>query len=283
MKPSQLTIATCQFAVSDSIQRNARIICRYIDQAADAGADLVHFSESALSGHAGIDFPHFQGFDWNRLVQETERVMALAAEKKVWVVLGSAHRLKTVSKPHNCLYLINPQGRVADRYDKRFCLKVELRRYTPGNHTVVFEINRIRCALLICFEVRFPELYRSLFQQGVRCILQSFYNARQAGPSVHSDIMVQSMQCRAASNNLWASLSNASAYYSPYSSCFIRPDGVVEQRLSRNKAGWMLNTVDLKRRHYDPMKGYRELAIQGYRQNGRTAERDPRSKCRTRL
>lgn len=281
MKPSQLTIATCQFAVGGSIRRNARAVRRYIELAAEDGADLVHFPESALTGQAGIDFPNFQGYDWDRLTGETETIMSLAAEKRVWVVLGSAHRLETVAKPHNCLYLITPQGRIADRYDKRFCLKAELRHYTPGDHTVVFTINRIKCALLICFEVRFPELYRDLFRQGVRCVLQSFYNARQKGPSVHSDIMVQSLQCRAASNHLWASLANASGYYSPYSSCLIRPDGVVARRLPRNKTGWMINTVDLKQRYYDPMKDVREIVMKGRLHNGRTDTNDPRSHCRT--
>ena len=35
------------------------------------------------------------------------------------------------------------------------------------------------------FDLRFPELYRELYKHKVDCILQSFYNARQKGPSVH--------------------------------------------------------------------------------------------------
>ena len=33
-------------------------------QAAASGADLVHFSECALSGYAGVEFASFEGFDW---------------------------------------------------------------------------------------------------------------------------------------------------------------------------------------------------------------------------
>jgi len=281
--PGQLTIATCQFAVSRSVQRNARAIRGYIAQAARIGARIVHFPEAALSGYAGIDFPNFDAYDWEVLKQETEAVMAAAARAHMWVVLGSAHRLETTNKPHNCLYLISPEGNIADRYDKRFCLAPELRRYTPGDHFVTFRLGDFKCALLICFDVRFPELYRALYGEGVQCLFQSFYNARQRGPSVHSDIMVQSMQCRAASNAFWVSMSNSSAYYSPYGSCFIQPDGKVAQRLSRNRAGMMVNTVDRDQSFYDPMKGYREQAVQGALNNGPSAGHDPRSRDRTHL
>jgi predicted amidohydrolase len=277
----RLSIATCQFAVSGSIVRNGKVIRRHMEHAAREGAELVHFPETALSGYAGIDMPNYVAYDWDTLRRETESIMALAAQLGVWVVLGSSHRLETVAKPHNCLYLIDPTGSIVDRYDKRFCLKAELRRYSPGDHWVVFEINKIRCALLICFDVRFPELYRALYAQGVQCLFQSFYNARQKGPSVHSDIMVQSMQCRAATNGFWVSMCNASGHYSPYGSAFIRPDGKVVQRLPRNRGAVMVNTVDLSHKLYDPMAGYREVAIKGQLNNGESVQEDQRSKDRT--
>lgn len=277
MKKTQLCVATCQFAVSGRIQSNADRICSAIGRAAEAGAHIAHFPESALSGYGGIDVPNFVDYPWALLQEQTERVMARAAELGIWVVVGSAHRLENHKKPHNCLYLIDDRGQLVDRYDKRFCLRVELRRYTPGTRWVTFELCGIRCALLICFDVRFPEVYRELYQQGVQCVFQSFYNARQKGPSVHSDIMQQSMQCRAASNKLWVSMSNASGHYSPYASCFIRPDGKIQQKLQRGRAGLMLNVVDAEAHYYDPMAEIRELAMTGRLNNGADDFQDPRS------
>jgi predicted amidohydrolase len=71
------------------------------------------------------------------------------------------------------------------------------------------------------------------------------------------------MQCHAATNYFWVSMSNASGYYSPYPSCIIAPDGVIVKQLRRNKAGIMVNTVDLNKRFYDPMADFREMAIAG--------------------
>jgi predicted amidohydrolase len=206
------------------------------------------------------------------------------------VVLGSTHRLTpnrnirgqaVPNKPHNCLYLVGPNGKIRERYDKRFCTKGELRRMTPGNRFVYFTINGVRCSLLICFDLRFPELYRELYKHKVNCIFQSFYNARQKRPSVHTHIMRQTMQCRAAENYFWVSMSNSSGYYSPYPSCFIQPDGKIAGQLKQNKAGIMVNTVDLKKKFYDPMAGFRNMAIAGALSNAPKAIKDLRSRNRT--
>lgn len=281
MGPGVLKIATCQFAVSGHVARNATSVCRYIAQASAQGGDLVHFPECSLTGYPGVDIQGFDGYDWPALKAATERVTACAAEHRVWVVLGSAHRLETTAQPHNCLYLITPDGRIQDRYDKRFCMPGEAPYYTPGDHEVVFTVNGVCCGLLICFEVRFPEIYRPLQQQGVQCVIQSFYNARQSGSSVHSDIMPATMQTRAASNAMWASMSNASGHYSPYGSCFIQPDGKIVARLPRNEAGLMTNRVDVDQSFYDPMQQDRPRAMTGLLRSSDKPLNDPRSKDRT--
>ena len=249
-----------------------------MQKASRNGADIVHFSECALSGYVGTDFPNFDGYDWELLKAETQKVMALAAKLRLWVVLGSTHRLTEPNKPHNSLYIINPKGRIVERYDKRFCTQGDLRRLTPGNRFVIFRINNVKCSVLICFDFRFPELYRALYKEGVHCILQSFYNARQSGPSIHSYIMRQTMQAHAACNHFWVSMANSSGYYSPYPSCFIQPDGKIVNQLKVNRSGLMVNTIDLRKQFYDPIGEFREQAICGILSNGPGKIDDPRSK-----
>jgi predicted amidohydrolase len=278
MTEKALKIATCQFGVSDSVKRNSKNICDFLRKAKKARADIVHFSECALSGYVGTDFPNFEGYDWDLLKEETEKIMSLAGKLKLWVVLGSTHRLTKPNKPHNSLYLINDKGRIVDRYDKRFCTPGDLRRMTPGNRYVNFSVKGVKCSLLICFDVRFPELYRPLYKAGVKCIFQSFYNARQKGPSVHTQIMRQTMQCRAATNGFWMSCSNSSGYYAPYPSCFIQPDGQIVKQLRMHRAGMMINSVDLKRKFYDPMVNFRDMVLAGALNNGQKTIKDRRSR-----
>lgn len=273
-----LKVATCQFAVGRSIKWNSRTICELLRKASKAKADIVHFSECALSGYVGTDFPNFDGYDWSLLREETEKIMAIAAKLGLWIVLGSTHRLTEPNKPHNSLYLISPDGKIINRYDKRFCTPGDLRRLTPGNRFVNFTINGVKCSLLICFDLRFPEIYRQLYKQKANCIFQSFYNARQKGPSIHTHIMRQTMQCRAATNHFWVSMSNSSGYYSPYPSCFIQPDGKIVRQLRANRPGFMVNTVDLSAKFYDPMADFRYMAISGKLSNEQEVVNDPRSR-----
>lgn len=277
MKEGTLQIAVCQFAVTESVQRNGVAIRQFLKKAGDAGAQMVHFSECALSGYAGTDFPSFEGYDWDLLKDETLKIMALAGELGLWVVLGSTHPLTRPNKPHNCLYLISHEGKIVERYDKRFGTPGDLDHYTPGNRFVTFSLNGVVCSLLICFDLRFPELYRELYRRGVQCVFQSFYNARQEGPSIHTQIMRQTMQCHAATNHLWVSMTNSSGWYSPYPSCLIQPDGVIATQLRPNRPGMFLGTVDLARDFYDPMTGFRELALAGQLTNGPGILDDPRS------
>ena len=278
MADGVLKVATCQFAVGASIKRNSKKICELLRKAKKAKADVVHFSECALSGYVGTDFPNFEGYDWDLLKVETQRIMALAAELYLWIVMVSTHKLTEPNKPHNSLYLINPKGEIVDRYDKRFCTAGDLRRLTPGNRFVDFTINGVKCSLLICFDLRFPEIYRQLYKEGVNCIFQSFYNARQKGPSVHTHIMRQTMQCRAATNHFWVSMSNSSGYYCPYPSCFIQPDGRIVKQLRQNRPGLMVNRIDVSKKFYDPMADFRDMVLAGALSNDPRIITDPLSK-----
>ncbi|MHC5138734.1 MAG: carbon-nitrogen hydrolase family protein, partial [Planctomycetota bacterium] len=163
MSEGIIHIATCQFPVSADVEANASHIRTQMRQAADGAADIVHFSECALSGYASVDFPSFDRYNWNLLKEKTSEIIELAGDLGIWVILGSSHRLTEPNKPHNSLYLISSEGKLVDRYDKRFCTQIDSDNYTPGDHFVHFEVNGVRCSLLICFDLRFPELYRELY------------------------------------------------------------------------------------------------------------------------
>jgi predicted amidohydrolase len=57
------------------------------------------------------DHASLEDFDWSLLRTETESILGLARTLEPWVVLGSAHRLSDTNKPHNCPYVISPEGK----------------------------------------------------------------------------------------------------------------------------------------------------------------------------
>ena len=271
----KLRIASCQFPVSASIDENYKWIKSQLIEAKLKKADVVHFPECALSGYPGTDMRTMVDFDWEKLNKATDSIMILAREMGLWIVLGSMHQLSGNNKPHNSLYLINPEGLIIDRYDKRFCTSGDLDYFTPGDHLVNFEINGVQCGLLICYDVRFPELYREYRKSGTDLVFQSFYNARQKKGSIHPQIMPITAQARAATNYFYISLTNSSATES-WPCYFITPDGLVQNKLPLNEPGILISDVDTHITFYDASGPYRENAINGKLNSGETIQ-DPRS------
>ncbi len=274
----KLTVATCQFPVGGDIAVNGEWVRLQMRAGAEQGADIVHFPECALSGYAGKDHESLDGLDWDLLRKETELVLSLVKELDVWVILGSTHRLGGDHKPHNSLYVISPRGKIMDRYDKRFCTGGDLRRYSPGDHFVTFSVNGVKCGLLICYDIRFPELYREYSKMGVQMVFHSFYNARMEADAIHPKIMPPTAQARAASNYMFLSMNNSSAEHA-WPSRFLTPDGMIVGALEANEPGVMVNEVDTTRKYYDASRPFRRGAIEGKLNSGRVVE-DPRSKDR---
>jgi len=280
LKTGNLKLATCQFAVTADPARNGRQVRRQIAEAASQGAHLAHFPEAALSGYPGADLNSWEGYDWPLLKRETELVCAAAREAGLWVAVGSAHPLSGRHLPHNSIYVINPRGRIVERYDKRFCTNGDLRHYSPGNHLTVFNVRGVQIGLLICYDVRFPELYRAYLRRGVRLMLHSFYNARKDAPTVHTEIMPATVRCRAATNYMWVSANNASGHYQLWQSMLVQPDGMVAGRLTRHRAGVMVQEVHIDRSFYDAAGPFRTRAMRGMLHSGEIVH-DPRSRNRT--
>ena len=267
----RLVLATCQFPVSADVAANAEWIHKQLRQAHALHADIVHFSESALSGYAGVDHKTLDDFDWAKQREELESILLLADELDLWVVLGCTHRLSEGIKPHDSLYVINPAGKIVDRYDKRFCTGGDLRHYSPGDHFVTFDVNGVRCGLLICYDIRFPELYRQYHKMGVQLMLHSFYNARQKEGSIHPKIMPPTAQARAATNYMFLSVNNSCAPRS-WESLFITPDGLIQRKLALDQAGVMINQVDITKGYYDASRPYRLDCINGKWNSGDTVD-----------
>jgi predicted amidohydrolase len=276
---SRLNVASCQFPVSGDIDENAAWIEQQMRSAKVRNGELVHFPECALSGYGGADVNSFDEFDWDLLKERTTGICKLAKELHLWVLLGSSHQLSDGHKPHNSLYVINPEGQVQDRYDKRFCTGSDLKHYSPGDHFVHFDIGKIQCGLLICYDVRFPELYRAYSQIGVDVIFQSFYNARHDIDCIHPKIMPLSAQARAATNNFFMSLTNSSEPYS-WPCHFITPNGLIDYKLEANKPGILMSEIDIRKKYYDPSRAYRKETIEGKLNSGTVVD-DPKSKDRS--
>jgi len=254
MAKGRLTIATCQFEVTEDISANGRAVRRQMRLAHRRGAEVVHFSECALSGYAGAQFPSFDDYPWGRLDEETLRVRELAAELGLWTILGSSHR-RPRGKPTNCLYLIAPDGRILERYEKRFLMPGDRKHYAPGSSLVVHELNGVRFGLLICFDFRFPELWREYLKRGCRLIFFSSYQSSPQRNRLMEKVAPATLTTRASENFFHVAANNTSRPHQWYNTRVHLPDGSVARQARRNRPAVVLHTVDLAddQRFYNPI------------------------------
>jgi predicted amidohydrolase len=268
---------------------------RQMKLAREHGANVAHFPETCLGGYAGVDFDSFENYNWDLLLHSTEKIMALAHDLKLWVILGSNHRLSGDHKPHNSLYVIDDSGTIIDRYDKMFCTgnkeetSGDLKHYSPGSHFVIFTLKGIGCGLQICHDMRYPELYREYARRGVQIMFHSYYNGKRKfknpcdpDENIWGIITEPTMQTYAAENYMWISANNTTTRESCWPSFFVRPDGVITGRLKRNKKSMLISVVDTKYSYYDASKEWRDRAMNGIYHSGNPVP-DKRSDDRTSL
>jgi predicted amidohydrolase len=113
----------------------------------------------------------------------------VAREKGVWVHAGSL-AIKAGEKVANRAFLIDPQGDVLASYDKVHLFDVDLpngeswresRTYTGGERAVLASLPWGYLGLTICYDVRFPALYRALAEAGASFLAAPACFTRQTG------------------------------------------------------------------------------------------------------
>lgn len=141
-----------------SIERAGELIRR----ARTAGAELVVLPEMCTTGFT-MKPAHYSEVSGGPAAR---RLSALARESSVHLVAGIATREEdgTGERFYNSSFLFDPRGEIVAEYRKQrlFAYAKEDLVYTPGTRNVIVNIGPLRVALFICFELRFPELFRDV-------------------------------------------------------------------------------------------------------------------------
>jgi deaminated glutathione amidase len=172
--------ALVQLTVSDDPAANLAVTLGYVRQAVEQGAGFVltpELTNGLLSSraHQRAVFRH----------EETDQTLAaLRTEAKVagiWLLIGSLGLLTHDADGRfaNRSFLIAPDGSVVARYDKIHMFDVnvsatevyrESEGYRPGTRAVIAETPFAKVGMTVCYDVRFPALYRRLAQGGAQVI-----------------------------------------------------------------------------------------------------------------
>ncbi len=168
--------AVVQLCSTDDLAKNLAVAEAFVREAADRGAELVALPENvAFLRREGQPVPCAQGLDG----EIVGRMADLARELGIWLLAGTFPEATADGRFHNTSVVLSAAGEVAAVYRKIHLFDVDLRSsggeaYTesvhvaPGEELVVAETPFGGLGLSVCYDLRFPELYRALAAQGAR-------------------------------------------------------------------------------------------------------------------
>lgn len=175
-----MRVALIQLSSGDNPAENLAETLRYVNQAAGLGAEFILTPE--VTNCVSTSRSHQQAV----LTSEEHDLTLQAIRDKartlgVWVLIGSL-ALKT-DDPNgrfaNRSFLVSPMGDIAARYDKIHMFDVDVsetesyresKGYRPGTESVLATIGETPIGLTICYDLRFPYLYRALAQAGAKIL-----------------------------------------------------------------------------------------------------------------
>ncbi|MDI1300638.1 MAG: carbon-nitrogen hydrolase family protein [bacterium] len=179
MKP---VIAAIQLCSGSDPERNWAETERRLREAAAAGAQLAVLPENFVV----FDATRYHQVA-TRLPEWLARLGALARALDLWIVAGTlpaAHRPDGVPVPDGrvraACHVIDSDGEVVARYDKIHLFDVEVNdaqgsyhesaTFEPGSDPVCVDTPVGRLGLTVCYDLRFPELFRALADQGAELV-----------------------------------------------------------------------------------------------------------------
>ncbi len=202
---SRFRAALVQMCSGRDVARNVATACDLIREAAATGAHyiqtpevttLMELERARLFAATGPE----EGND--ALAQFTD----LARTLKVWLHIGSMPVKVRDDKIANRAFVIDPSGQIAARYDKIHMFDVDLpngesyresRNYEPGTRAVVAELPWGGLGLSICYDLRFPYLYRALAQSGARFLAVPAAFTRPTGEAHwHTLLKARAIECQ---------------------------------------------------------------------------------------
>ncbi|PKM45746.1 MAG: acyltransferase [Gammaproteobacteria bacterium HGW-Gammaproteobacteria-1] len=250
-------VAAVQMASGPNISANLAEAERLIAKAAAAGARLVVLPENfALMCMHENDKVKVREADGKGQIQDF--LARTAARYGIWLVGGTVPLVADdANKVRAACLLFDDKGKRVARYDKVHLFDVHLeesnedyaesRTIEPGNNVVVVDTPFGRLGLAVCYDLRFPELFRRMVQENVEIIaIPSAFTAITG--KAHWEML---LRARAIENLSYVIASAQGGYHANGrethgDSMIIDPWGVVMDRLPRG-SGFVMGEIERSR------------------------------------
>lgn len=240
-------VAAAQTADNGDYRVNLAKAEKYITEAAEQGASLILFPEAFMSVYPrGTDAATRLAASQTLDGPFAAGMSALAKQHKIWTVFGM-NEPADEDHNYNTTVIFNDNGEFVSKYRKTHLFDAfsyrESDHTLPGDH--LFEAIDTpfgRLGLLVCYELRFPEIarYETLDQKADILLVLAAWNR---GPK-KAEQMRMFIQTRAAENNVFAVLSDMCGEICEGKSCVVDPFGTIIKELGEEE-GLLIAELDM--------------------------------------
>jgi deaminated glutathione amidase len=216
-----MRVAVCQ--VNSRADRDANLAAAHelLGRAADAGADLAVLPEylDYLGPADGAPKPEPADGSFGSFFADAAR------RHGIWVVAGSFHEVGPTPRTYNTALIFDRSGELAASYRKIHLFDIDIpgrvshqesETVAPGTDVVTVDVDGVRVGLTICYDLRFPELYRQLAIAGAQVLLVPAAFTTHTGRD-HWEVL---LRARAIENQCYVVAAGQWGDHDPGRSCF---------------------------------------------------------------
>lgn len=199
-----IKIAVCQIRTETDKALTMQKASAMISEAAQNGADIAVLPEMFNCPYSN---KYFRAFAEAENGESIEAMSSWARDNKVILVGGSIPE-KDGDKLYNTSFVFDRDGSMIAKHRKAHMFDVEFengisfkesKHFSPGNEITVFDTEYGKMGLMVCFDIRFPELSRAMAKRGAQVIFCPAQFNMTTGPK-HWEL---SMRARAVDNELF--------------------------------------------------------------------------------
>jgi predicted amidohydrolase len=248
-----MRVAVCQLNARDDRPANLRTARELLDRAAALGAGLALLPEYTDYLGPGAGAPKPEGLDGEYVAFFSDA----ARELNMWVLAGSFHEAgPDAERTFNTMPVFDRDGSMVAAYRKIHLYDVEIpgrvsyqesRTVAPGDDVVTVPVDGVPVGLSICYDLRFPELYRRLAQSGAKILVVPAAFMMHTGRD-HWEVL---LRARAIENQCYVLAADQTGDHEPGRTCFgrsmvIDPWGTVVAQ-APDEVGVAVADIDLER------------------------------------
>ena len=166
-----MKIGVYPFKSTGEIEKNLSVITKAVMLGAQEGIRLMVFHECALCGYPPVE-TQIEWVTKEKIENALQKIAILAKQYHMFLAVGTIRF--EAEKRFNSIILFDDKGKQMDIYDKTALWGWDCSSFSRGTKTGIFEIDGVKIGFRICFDVRFPESFRTLYREEVELCFVSF-------------------------------------------------------------------------------------------------------------